>query len=154
MANKYNYSEVIKEEMIKWLQNNLIDNYIEEIEADEYTLESLRDFLYDTFWEVDEITGNETVDGYPNLSTLEKGYAVVQNTEYLKEVRDELGIDENRVWDWNYLDTSLRCYFMVRVLNSDAIEAEIKNIVADYLDQTKDTLTEEEIENIQTFLES
>ena len=103
----YNYKEETAENIRQWLEDNrdYIDEDIKESQN------KLYEYLQDTLWTEDSITGNGswsyTFNRYKARSYLEG------NEDLVEETAKEFDID---MWkhrnDYEYLDVSIRCYIL------------------------------------------
>lgn len=115
---KYDYEDAMETAILGWIDNNVevITANVEDItDADE-----VRDFLYDTLFSDDDVTGNETGCYFDTISAetrvMENLVLAIQATTEFDCV-DTLAkhIDNG---DWNYLDVTIRCYLLGAVIDN------------------------------------
>lgn len=105
----YNYYEAVKED---------IENYInEEVNSSEFEdLEELEQYLNDTLWTNDSVTGNAS--GSYTFNSVEASLYVLDNMDLLEEAAEEFGIDSADIGshfiaeDWEWFDVTIRCYLL------------------------------------------
>lgn len=114
----YNYLESIKED---------VKNYInEEITISDYeTKEELEEYLNDTLWTCDSVTGNASGSYTFNRATAQE--YVEANKELIQEMAQEFDCKDQVMAWWyedNYeaIDVSIRCYLLSQAI-SEALEA-------------------------------
>lgn len=113
----YNYLESIKED---------VKNYInEEITISDYeTKEELEEYLNDTLWTCDSVTGNASGSYTFNRATAQE--YVEANKELIQEMAQEFDCKDQVMAWWyedNYeaIDVSIRCYLLSQAI-SEALE--------------------------------
>lgn len=110
----YDYLEAIKSDVLDYIKYN-------NIEINEDNAEEIEEDLNESLWNDDSITGNASGSYFCNSY---KAYeCLLGNEDLIEEVKDEFGIDENKAYNWEYLDVSIRCYLL-----SNAIRAAIEEI--------------------------
>ena len=105
----YNYYEAVKED---------IENYInEEVNFSEFEdLEELEQYLNDTLWTEDSVTGNAS--GSYTFNRVQASLYVLDNMDLLEEAVEEFGIDSADIGthflseDWEWMDVTIRCYIL------------------------------------------
>ena len=125
---KYNYREVIVDDLKDWIVN---ETDILEIEP-EFT-DELFEWLYDEVWDVDSVTGN----GPEYYDTEEKCSEYLSNNiDLLYEAAREYCIDDNinilikHYEDKSlarYFDCTIRCYLLGECLEKALEELGVKN---------------------------
>lgn len=127
----YNYMNAMTED---------IRNYIDEnINKEDYTedRDGLEEYLNDTLWTEDSVTGNASGSYTFNRETAKE--CVLDNTDLLKEAYTEFGQLEKIVdvicdEDWKSADVTIRCYLL-----GQAIAEVLDDLEADgYFDSTKE----------------
>lgn len=113
----YNYLESIKED---------VKNYInKEITISDYeTKEELEEYLNDTLWTCDSVTGNASGSYTFNRATAQE--YVEANKELIQEMAQEFDCKDQVMAWWyedNYeaIDVSIRCYLLSQAI-SEALE--------------------------------
>lgn len=123
----YDYREAVKADVEVWLDEN--SDYIKE-KVDVNNREKLEEFLHDTMWIADRVTGNAS--GSYTFSTAKAKEYVKDNLDLaclaLTEFGDSIehlgvAIQEDK---WEFLDVSIRCYLLSQVISEilDEKEAE------------------------------
>ena len=105
----YNYYKAVKED---------IENYInEEVNFSEFEdLEELEQYLNDTLWTKDSVTGNAS--GSYTFNRVQASLYVLDNMDLLEEATEEFGIDSADIGthflyeDWEWFDVTIRCYIL------------------------------------------
>ena len=127
----YNYMNAMTED---------IRNYItENINREDYTedRDGLEEYLNDTLWTEDSVTGNASGSYTFNRETA-KEY-ILDNTDLLKEAYTEFGQKENISdvicdEDWESADVTIRCYLL-----GQAIAEVLDDLDSDgYFDSTEE----------------
>ena len=109
-----------------------IRNYIEnEINFSEFEgLEELEQYLNDTLWTEDSITGNAS--GSYTFNRVQASEYVLDNMDLLEEATEEFGIDSADIGnhflaeDWELFDVTIRCYLLPQC---------IAEVLEDYADE-------------------
>ena len=114
----YNYLEAITDDVMEFIKNEVnLQDYDNEDDIIEY--------LNDTLWTDDSVTGNGS-GSYTFNRHKAKEY-VIDNMELVAEMADEFGVDNKtlgekfRDEDWEYFDVSIRCYLLYQAI-TEAIE--------------------------------
>lgn len=95
-----------------------VRNYIEnEIDFPEFEdLEELEQYLNDTLWTEDSVTGNAS--GSYTFNRVQSSLYVLDNMDLLEEATEEFGIDSADIGshflseDWEWMDVTIRCYIL------------------------------------------
>ena len=109
----YDYIEALKADITEWIDNNL-DYMLEEI--DEPNRETAEQYLYDTLWTEDSVTGNAS-GSYTFNRAKAKEY-VLANIDLAGEALTEFGYNAKHLGEkiqggeWEYLDVTIRCYLL------------------------------------------
>lgn len=127
----YNYMNAMAED--------IRDYIIENINREDYTedRDGLEEYLNDTLWTEDSVTGNAS-GSYTFNSWTAKEY-VLDNTDLLKEAYTEFGQKENIAdvicdEDWESADVTIRCYLL-----GQAIAEVLDDLDSDgYFDSTEE----------------
>lgn len=120
---KYNYFEAVKADVKDYIENE-IDR------ADFEDRESLEEYLNDTLWICDSVTGNGS-GSYTFNSEKAREY-VMGDTETVIEALKEFDTNAETIAkkflseDWEYFDVTARCYALGSAISSalDEIEEE------------------------------
>ena len=114
----YNYLEAITDDVMEFIKNEVnLQDYNNEDDFIEY--------LNDTLWTDDSVTGNGS--GSYTFNRYKAKEYVVDNMELVAEMADEFGVDNKtlgekfRDEDWEYFDVSIRCYLLYQAI-TEAIE--------------------------------
>ena len=127
----YNYMNAMTEDIRDYITEN--------INRKDYTedRDELEEYLNDTLWTEDSVTGNASGSYTFNRET-SKGY-VVDNTDLLKEAYTEFGQKEKITdvicdEDWESADVTIRCYLL-----GQAIAEVLDDLDSDgYFDSTEE----------------
>jgi hypothetical protein len=114
----YNYLEAITDDVMEFIKNEVnLQDYDNEDDFIEY--------LNDTLWTDDSVTGNGS--GSYTFNRYKAKEYVIDNMELIAEMADEFGVDNKtlgekfRDEDWEYFDVSIRCYLLYQAI-TEAIE--------------------------------
>ena len=115
----YNYYEAVKED---------IENYVnEEVNFSEFEdLEELDQYLNDTLWTNDSVTGNYS--GSYTFNRVVASLYVLDNMDLLEEAAEEFGIDSADIGihflaeDWEWFDVTIRCYLLSQCITEVLVE--------------------------------
>lgn len=114
----YNYLEAITDDIMEFIKN--------EVNLQDYDNEDdLIEYLNDTLWTDDSVTGNGS--GSYTFNRYKAKEYVIDNMELVAEMADEFGVDDKtlgekfRDEDWEYFDVSIRCYLLYQAI-TEAIE--------------------------------
>lgn len=109
MSTNYNYLEAMKEDILEYIRNEInLSDY-----EDKYALE---EYLNDTLWVEDSVTGNAS--GSYTFNRWKAKEYVTDNMELVTEMCTEFGLDSESIAehfleeDWEYFDVSIRCYLL------------------------------------------
>jgi len=118
MCTKYDYLEAMTNDVMEFIKNEVnLEDYDNEDDFIEY--------LNDTLWTDDSVTGNSS--GSYTFNRYKAKEYVVDNMELVAEMADEFGVDNKtlgekfRDEDWEYFDVSIRCYLLYQAI-TEAIE--------------------------------
>lgn len=107
----YNYLEAVKNDVLQYIGEN--------IEKGEYTKEDLEEKLNNWLWVEDSVTGNAS--GSYFCSSYKAFECLFGNEDLIYDAKDELVLDESKLYDWEYLDVSIRCFVLSEAIG-EAIE--------------------------------
>lgn len=114
----YNYLEAMTDDVMEFIKNDVnLQDYDNE--------DDLIEYLNDTLWTDDSVTGNGS--GSYTFNRYKAKEYVVDNMELVTEMADEFGVDNKtlgerfRDEDWEYFDVSIRCYLLCQAI-TEAIE--------------------------------
>ena len=119
----FNYLEAVKEDVKDYIEN--------EVNREDYeSREELEEYLYDTLWICDSVTGNGS--GSYTFNREEARENVMGDTETVVEALKEFCTEPETIAekflseDWEYFDVAARCYALGSAISSalDEIEAE------------------------------
>ena len=107
MAEKYDYREVVKEDIREWIDENL--EYITDGNGID------RESCYDQMWIADSVTGNGS--GSYTFNTARAKEYVEMNFDLAMQAYKEFGCLEKLMEDieeehWEAIDVSIRCYLL------------------------------------------
>lgn len=118
MCTKYDYLEAMTADVMEFIKNEVnLEDYDNEDDFIEY--------LNDTLWTDDSVTGNGS--GSYTFNRYKAKEYVIDNMELVAEMADEFGVDNKtlgekfRDEDWEYFDVSIRCYLLYQAI-TEAIE--------------------------------
>ena len=101
---EYNYLEAVKEDVLNYIEEEICFNDFED-------REELEDFLNDTLWTEDSVTGNASGSYYCN--TWKAADALAHNWDLLKEALEEFGFESNPIEEGEeWCDVTIRCYLL------------------------------------------
>lgn len=110
----YDYTEQMKDDIREYIENNIdLNDFMDDDE--------LREYLKDTLWNEDSVTGNGS-GSYTFSRHTAKEY-VIDNMNLLKEAIMEFDISYIDVSekflseDWEYFDCTIRCYLLSYVID-------------------------------------
>ena len=108
------------------MKNDIKDYIHNEVELSEYqSREELEEYLQDTLWTEDSVTGNAS--GSYTFNRLEAREYVLDNIELLSEAAYEFGIEDSLIGEkfleenWEWMDVTIRCYYLSTVI-SDVLD--------------------------------
>lgn len=109
----YNYLEAMKQDVKEYIEEN--------INATDYEIkEDLEEYLNDTLWTEDSVTGNASGSYTFNRATAKK--YVDENKDLINDIMEEFDCKE-KVANWwiedNYeaIDVSIRCYLLGQAIS-------------------------------------
>ena len=118
---KYNYYEAVKNDVMEWMEDAWHFN-IEEYDS----LEELEEYLNDTLWTEDSVTGNAS--GSYTFNSQEAEEYLLYNLDLLGEALDCFGCDVNVLEKGpEWCDVTIRCYLL-----SQAISEVLEDIREDF----------------------
>ncbi len=103
----YDYREAMEQDIREWITEN--PECIED-------KDEVEEFLYDTLWVEDSVTGNAS--GSYTFNRAQAGEYVRDNLALAIEAMNEFGYDMDTLAekvedeDWEYLDVTIRCYLL------------------------------------------
>lgn len=116
----YNYLEAMKQDIKEYIEEN--------INVTDYeTKEDLEEYLNDTLWTEDSVTGNASGSYTFNRATAKK--YVDENKDLVNDMMEEFDC-KDKVANWwienNYeaIDVSIRCYFLGQAISEVLDEME------------------------------
>lgn len=119
-TTNYNYIEAMKEDIKEYIKNEVtLSDYSDRDELEEY--------LNDTLWTVDSVTGNAS--GSYTCNTYKAEEYICHNLDLLAEAVKEFGCEENileKGAEW--CDVTIRCYLLGQVIAEvlDDMEEELE----------------------------
>lgn len=119
---KYDYFEVMTEDVKDYIDNEVnLSNFTDRVSLDEY--------LNDTLWADDSVTGNAS--GSYTFNAYQAEENICHNLDLLAEAMSEFGCNENaseKGAEW--CDVTIRCYLLPQVISSvlDDMEEELDAI--------------------------
>lgn len=145
----YDYMEAMTEDIREYIKN--------EVTLSDYSnREELEEYLHDTLWTEDSVTGNAS--GSYTFNTYRAEEYICHNLDLLKEAIEEFGYTENvleKGAEW--CDVTIRCYLLGQAIAEvlDNMEEELEEAFAETEEvETKKYKTHEEPYEGQTFTES
>lgn len=107
---KYDYLENVKEDVKNWIEENMeLSDYEDKEELEEY--------LNDTLWTEDSVTGNAS--GSYTFNYFEAAKNLVGNWDLLKEAVEEFGCEDinpiEKGEEW--CDVVIRCYLLSQAIS-------------------------------------
>ena len=121
---KYNYLETIKNDIKTYLEDEFEYRYSDCEDKDE-----LQEALHDNLWAEDNVTGNGS--GSYTFCTEESKKYVIENMELCIEslkmfcVESETIAEKFLSEDWDYFDTTIRCYLLGQAISEVLEEIEL-----------------------------
>ena len=112
----YNYKKAVKDDIKNYIAENI--NL-----ADYADTEELQEYLQDTLWTEDSVTGNAS--GSYTFSTYEAENNIAHNWDLLQEALEEFGSSDINVLEKGaeWADVTIRCYLL-----SECIAAAIEEV--------------------------
>lgn len=112
----YDYVDEMKQDITRWITATInVKDYPDRQELQEY--------LDDSLWAEDEITGNGTYGGYFEKQE-DARISVLDNFELCVEALREFCVPMEKVAEefldenWKYFDSTIRCYLLWNVIDS------------------------------------
>lgn len=132
MAATYNYFEAVKADVKEWIEYNM------DLEHDIMTgtfedIEDVAEYLNDTLWTEDSVTGNAS--GSYTFNTWEAEENLCHNMDLLEEVAEDFGIDPVIKAGYEYgaewWDVTIRCYYLGQAIAEvlEEIEDDIEEAI-------------------------
>ena len=116
MCTKYDYLEAMTTDVLDYIEGNV--NLTEYADAEELT-----EYLNETLWAEDSVTGNASGSYYCNAYKAEE--AIAHNTDILIEALEEFGDSlesyKKALLSPEYADVTIRCYLLGQAI-AEAIE--------------------------------
>lgn len=116
----YNYMEAMTEDIKEYIENEVtLSDYSDRDELEEY--------LNDTLWIEDSVTGNAS--GSYTFNTYEAEECICHNLELLAEAMEEFGCDANTLEKGaEWCDVTIRCYLLGQAIAEvlDDMEEELE----------------------------
>ena len=132
MATTYNYLEAVKADVKEWIEYNMdIEHDI--LEGTFEDIEDVAEYLNDTLWIEDSITGNASGSYYCN--TWEAEEALAHNWDLIEEVAAEFGYNPEIRSGYEYgaewWDVTIRCYYLGQAIAEvlEEIEDDIEEAI-------------------------
>ena len=121
----YDYREAVKADVKAWLADNF--EYLEDAVDDTTDRDEVREFLNDTLWTVDSVTGNAS--GSYTFNRAEAKEYVNDNMELAVEAFREFDCinefaDAIADEDFERIDVTIRCYLLGEAIETVIDEAE------------------------------
>lgn len=116
---EYNYLEAVKEDVLNYIKENVSFEDFED-------RDELEDFLNDTLWTKDSVTGYASGSYYCN--SWKAADALAHNWDVLKEALENFGDDSNPIEEGEeWCDVTIRRYLLPRAISNvlDTIEDKI-----------------------------
>lgn len=111
----YDYREAMEQDIREWITENF--EFIEDNVHEPYeNRDEVEEFLYDTLWTEDSVTGNAS--GSYTFNRAQAGEYVRDNLALAIEAMNEFGYGMDKLAekveeeDWEYLDVTIRCYLL------------------------------------------
>jgi len=104
--DRYDYKANIISDIRSYMEYNNIDVNSKDFDYDA---------LYDNLFMDDSVTGNAS--GSYTFNSWEAEENVCHNLDLLQEAFQEFGVDNERVWNGEYCDVTIRCYLLASCLD-------------------------------------
>ena len=115
----YDYYEAVKDDVLDYIKENIREGEFSD-------RDSLSEYLYDTLWVEDSVTGNASGSYFFNAYKAEE--ALCHNWDLLSEALQEFCCTENPIEKGaEWCDVTIRCYLL-----SSAISEALKEIEDDF----------------------
>lgn len=121
----YDYMEAMTEDIREYIKN--------EVTLSDYSnREELEEYLHDTLWTEDSVTGNAS--GSYTFNTYRAEEYICHNLDLLKEAIEEFGYTENvleKGAEW--CDVTIRCYLLGQAITDvlDDMKEELEEVFAE-----------------------
>ena len=110
----YNYVDAMKDDVLDWIHCNDGTDYFKLSDFEDR--DELEEYLRDTLWTEDSVTGNAS--GSYTFNRWKARDFVLDNIEDLSEATYEFGVDDATVGEkfleenWEWMDVTIRCYYL------------------------------------------
>lgn len=124
----YNYEDAMVEDIKMYIDYNLDMSIV----ANMNDLDELAEYLNETLWADDTITGNGS--GSYTYNRLQAREYVLDNMDLLVEACDSFGIEADTIakkfldGEWEWMDVTIRCYMLSQAISIVLYEEEFINI--------------------------
>lgn len=130
MTNTYNYFEAVKADVEQWIEDNM--DIVHDIECGQFEdRDDIEQYLNDTLWTEDSVTGNASGSYYCNAWEAEE--ALAHNWDLIEEVAAEFGYNPEIKAGYEYgaewWDVTIRCYYLGQAI------AEVLDEIQDDIDE-------------------
>ena len=134
MATTYNYLEAVKADVKEWIEYNMdIEHDI--LEGTFEDIEDVAEYLNDTLWIEDAVTGNAS--GSYTFNREEAKENVLDDIDTVREALREFCVDADTIAekfldeDWEYFDVTARCYVLGQAIGEvlEEIEDDIEEAI-------------------------
>ena len=117
MIEIYDYQQAVIDDVVNYLEENVLDDPKSFDEIDNLDVDQLNDKL----WNEDSVTGNAS--GSYTMNTLEAERNLVGNYDLLCEALTEFGEEDKTIIDFDpeTADVTIRCYLLSQAID-DAID--------------------------------
>ena len=117
MIEVYDYQQAVTDDVVNYLEENVLDDPKSFDEIDSLDVDQLNDDL----WIEDSVTGNAS--GSYTMNTLEAERNLVGNYDLLCEALTEFGEEDKAIVDFDpeAADVTIRCYLLSQAID-DAID--------------------------------
>ena len=126
----YDYRQAIKDDIENYINDEYSDFKLKDYTKDE-AIEELRDRLFIE----DSVTGNAS--GSYTFNSYQAMENLFGNEDLIEEVDREFSIDEDKRWDWEYLDVSIRCYLLYECISELLDEYDDEDFKSEDEDETE-----------------
>lgn len=118
---KYDYRQAVRDDILDYIKEH-------DIQVTDKNREEVQEFLYDTLFVEDSVTGNAS--GSYTFNTWKAEEYLCHNLDLLAEAIDELGADAGTYKDCiesaETADVTIRCYLLTECLSSVLDELEVE----------------------------
>lgn len=119
--DKYDYRQAVRNDILDYIKEH-------DIQVTDKNREEVEEFLYDTLFVEDSVTGNAS--GSYTFNTWKAEEYLCHNLDLLAEAIDELGADAGTYKDCiesaETADVTIRCYLLTECLSSVLDELEVE----------------------------